>query len=116
MKYFTSFFISSALVTLLTACSAPTAPDVLPANADAYFYQQNTNYQYTYSLDNSVSTATTTFQASLVDPNIYGSYLELKDQSAANNNVLYYFKNVQSADGSIICILATSASDFGSRR
>ena len=114
MKYFASFIIGSFIATLLAACSAPTTPAALPANADAYFYQQNTTFQYTYSQgDTASNSVTTTYQAKLVD-NSFGSYLQLvSNQVSTSNNVLYYFKDAKTADGSIVCILSNSSTDKG---
>ena len=112
MKYLASFVFASALTALLAACSMPTTPVSLSADAKDYFFQPNTTFQYTYSQDDAISSSTATYQAKLVD-NTYGSYLQLvNNQSTAANNVLYYFKNQSTADGSI-CILSNSVSDKG---
>ncbi len=113
MKYLASFVLASVLSALLAACSMPTTSAPLSADAKDYFFQSNTTFQYTYSQDDTISNSTTaTYQAKLVD-NTYGSYLQLvNNQSTATNNVLYYFKNQSTADGSI-CILSNSVSGKG---
>jgi hypothetical protein len=114
MKYSKALVIASLLTAFASSCSSPSAPVQVPTTADAYFFQQSTVPEYTYSQDNTKKIDTVTYQVSLVD-NTFNSYLKLttKDPSSPNPNVLYYFKNTQAPDGSVICLLANSPTDKG---
>lgn len=111
MKKFASLAIASVLVTLLGSCSAPTDPAALSANADAYFFQQNTTYSYTYSQDKTTSNPTATY--GVTPPVTYGSFLSLVSQNQAGTDTLLLFKNRVTSDGTVSCILSSSSSDNG---
>ena len=101
-----------ALAALLAACSAPTDSSPLSSNADAYFFQQNTTYSYTYSQDNTSSNSTATY--GVTPPISYGSYLSLvSPNQSGTDDTLLLFKNRITSDGSVNCILANSPSDIG---
>ena len=111
MKNFASFILLCVFGTQLVSCTAPSEPAPLSNSAEAYFFQPDVTFQYTYLHDNSVSTDPTIYQAGFSS----GNYLKLeqKDPSASNNTILFYFKSNQSPDGSVVCILANSPADKG---
>ena len=111
MKNIASLTIDSLLTVFLAACSSPTGPAQLSANADAYFFQQNTTYSYTYSQDKTTSNPTATY--GVTAPASYGSFLSLVAQSQNGTDTLLLFRNRISSDGSVNCILSTSSADIG---
>ena len=110
MRKFASFSIGLFVAAFLAACSAPTDPTPLSSNADAYFFQQNTTYSYTYSQDNTPSPST----YGVTPPISYGSYLSLVSQNqTGTTDTLLLFKNRVTSDGTVNCILANSPADIG---
>ncbi len=112
MKKFASFAIASVLIFFLGSCSAPSDPTQLSSNADAYFFQQNTTYSYTYSQDKTNSNPTATY--GVTPPVTYGSFLSLVSQSQSGTaDTLLLFKNRVTSDGTVNCILSNSSTDNG---
>jgi len=107
MKNFVSLAIASFLITFLGSCSAPTDPAPLSSNADAYFFQQNTTFSYTYLQDS----ATATYGVS--SPLTYGSFLSLVKQNPTGSDTLFSFKKDVLYDGSVVCLLANSPTTKG---
>ena len=114
MRIFASLVIGFIMAALLSACSAPNDSTMQTASAIDYFYPADETQIYTYSQDNASQIDTVSYKASLVDQQNPNSYLQLKNtNSSSGTNVLYYFKNEQSSDGSILCLLANSPTDKG---
>lgn len=112
MKKLASLAAASLLTAFLAGCSAPVAPTSLSSNADAYFFQQNTTYSYTYSQDKTTSNPVATY--GVTPPVTYGSFLSLVSQNqSGTTDTLLLFKNRVTSDGTVNCILSNSPTDIG---
>ncbi len=91
---------------LMTSCSSPNGPAPLSSNADAYFFQTDLTQVYTYSQDQASVVDTFTYKVGIVNNSLSSnSYLMLQRN---DSSVLYYFKNEQTSDGTMECLLASS--------
>jgi phage tail protein X len=111
MRTFASLVIGTALAALAAACSAPSGPTPLSSSAEVYFFQPDLTQVYTYSQDQAATTDTFAYHVYSANlQNTYNSYLMLQRK---DSSVLYYFKNKQTSDGTMECLLANSPTDNG---
>ncbi|MEI8135135.1 MAG: hypothetical protein WCH46_08705 [bacterium] len=102
------------LALLFAACTAPSEPTSPSESADQYFFPSNDNtYQYTYSQDKLTAIDTTTYRLRVNDT--LGSFSQLIgiDQASQTSEVLLYFKNQVTADGTVMGIIAETPGDKG---
>jgi hypothetical protein len=115
MKKYFLHSIALLFAVVAASCTAPSDPAQHPASASDYFFPDNDNtLHYTYSQDSASVAVTATYRMK-VDSFAYGNFSQLirQDQAASASQVLFYFKNELSTDGSVVCILSTKQGDPG---
>ena len=100
--------LAAVLLVPLFSCTLSTNPGQQTSGADNYFFPRDRTFHYKYSLNDSNTSDTVTYQVR----DTAGGYLSLVD-AGATNNTLYLFKQDIAADGSTICLLSNSATGNG---